>query len=403
MLVLLALGCAPPQPPFWSDSERAILRSLSISSLPPLPEDKSNRVADDWRAIELGRALFFDQRLSATGDQSCSSCHEPEKYFTDGRAQGRGVNDLTRNTPGLIGSAWQTWFYWDGRRDSLWAQALIPIEAPDEMAGSRMATVRLVTSDQIYSVQYEAIFGAPPAAVKRAGLPEHAGMFTNRAGRDAWQRLPASTRRDINTVYANIGKTIAAYERTLVPKANRFDEYVASLLADGEAPASALLTPAERNGAKLFIDVATTRCLQCHSGPLLTNGGFHNIGSGGDMDFGRLFGVQSVLLDEFNCNGPYSDATPQECSALRFLAREQHGDTAGAFKVPSLRNVGETGPYFHDGRFAQLEQVLQHYVEPPTDLSNELVALELSVTQVDELGAFLRTLSAPPPAVVIAP
>ncbi len=406
VLMVLATGCTPPEPAFWSDSERAVLRSLSIASLPPRPASQSNRVADDPRAVVLGQALFFDTRLSAAGDQSCASCHQPDKYFTDGRARGRGVKDLTRNTPGLIGAAWQTWFYWDGRRDSLWAQALIPIEAPDEMAGSRMATVRLVTSDPTYREQYSELFGAVPPVLNHGDLPAHAGAFTDAAGKDAWLRLPLATRQDINRVYANIGKTIAAFERTLVPQPNRFDHYVSTLLADGEAAAGALLAPAERNGAKLFIDATRTRCLQCHSGPLLTNGGFHNIGSGGasgeNLDFGRMFGVQSVLLDEFNCNGPYSDAAPDDCSALRFLSREQHGDTAGAFKVPSLRNVGETAPYFHDGRFATLEDVMQHYIAPPADGSSELVALALTATQVAELSAFLRTLSAPAPSAPLA-
>ena len=115
-------------------------------------------------------------------------------------------------------------------------------------------------------------------------------------------------------------------------------------------------------GAKLFIDQEKTQCLQCHNGPMLTNGGFHNIGSGvfsgPNMDYGRVFGLQSVLMDEFNCLGKYSDAAPSECTDLKYLSRDKHQGLQGAFKVPTLRFLDKTGPYFHDGRFDQLKDVM---------------------------------------------
>ncbi len=407
VVVVLAtlLSSCVKQEPFWSDTEISLLKSLSLASLSPPSTGASNRVADNRAAAEFGRSLFFDTRLSANNDLSCASCHQPDRQFTDGLPTGQGVNRLSRNTPTIIAGAWQDWFYWDGRRDSLWSQALIPIEAPDEMGGSRTGAVRLVAEDPHYRQRYTDLFGPLPAAVTSGDLPEHAGEFAHSNGKDAWFRMPQSTRSSINRVYANIGKSIAAFERTLVPKPTPFDRYVDVLISEGEQAASSVLGESAIRGAKLFIDPEASRCLQCHNGPLLTNGDFHNIGTanldgstlvpGQSLDFGRLFGVQAVLLDEFNCLGPHSDATPEQCSALRFLSREQHGDTAGAFKTPSLRNVALTGPYFYNGQADSIAAVMKHYISPPDTMDHELTPIELTESQMADMLAFLESLSSP--------
>ncbi len=397
--------CAKPEPSFWSESERAILTSISLSSLRPPPTPHSNRVANDDRAIALGKALFFDKRLSAENNFSCATCHQPRLQFTDGLTTGHGVNPLSRNTPSIIGGAWQSWFYWDGRRDSLWSQALIPIEAPDEMGGSRTTAVKLIGQNEDYLAKYTELFGPLSPALAPEKLPDHAGEFTHPEGQQAWFRLPQPTRNLVNAAYANIGKSIAASERTLKPKPSAFDRYVEVLNSEGEKAASSLLDPAAINGARLFINVEKTRCMQCHNGPLLTNGDFHNIGTGNlesqtsapgqVLDFGRLFGVQAVLLDQFNCMGPHSDADQKQCSALRFLSREQHGDSAGAYKTPSLRNVAQTAPYFHNGRLNALLDVMRHYNSPPSQEPNELVALNLTEQELADLIAFLESLNSP--------
>ena len=113
----------------WTDSEHRIIESLSLSKLPPKPDSPSNRYADSALAIALGEQLFFDTRFSKNQQFSCASCHQPDNYFTDGLAVAKGVQATGRNTPTVVGSAWQRWFYWDGRKDSLWSQALIPFEA----------------------------------------------------------------------------------------------------------------------------------------------------------------------------------------------------------------------------------------------------------------------------------
>jgi len=148
------------------------------------------------------------------------------------------------------------------------------------------------------------------------------------------------------------------------------------------------------------MDAGKTQCLQCHNGPTLSNGDFHNIGtgtfSGEHLDFGRVFGLQAVLIDEFNCLGPFSDARAKDCTELRFLNKRQHVPLEGSFKTPSLRNVAQTAPYFHDGSKATLEEVLAHYNMPPSKNQvgdHELKALGLTAKELEQLAAFLLTLS----------
>jgi cytochrome c peroxidase len=128
----------PVSPHPWSEAELDTLRSLWIESLPAPPMDPSNAVADDGRAALMGNRLFFDTRASANGEVSCATCHDPNLEFTDGRPKGRGIGESKRNTRSLVGSAYSPWLYWDGRRDSLWSQALSPLEDPSEHGSNRM-------------------------------------------------------------------------------------------------------------------------------------------------------------------------------------------------------------------------------------------------------------------------
>jgi cytochrome c peroxidase len=115
------------------------------------------------------------------------------------------------------------------------------------------------------------------------------------------------------------------------------------------------------------------------------------------LDFGRSLGIQGVLLDVFNCAGPYSDAKPDDCRELRFLSRDAHVPLEGAYKTPTLRDVARTAPYFHDGRFATLRDVLDYYNTPPTNETHELRALGLGETELGDLERFLRALSSEEP------
>ncbi|MGL4651653.1 MAG: cytochrome-c peroxidase, partial [Caldilineaceae bacterium] len=169
-LTALIVACAapviappPPEPTSvaaWSESERAAIASLALDSLPPLPPDPSNRFADDPAAATLGRTLFFDARLSASGTVSCASCHLPEKFFTDGRPLAQGEGAFARHTMSLLGAAWSPWLTWDGKADSLWSQALLPLENAQEHGLDRTAFAHLLARD--HAAAYEAIFGALP-------------------------------------------------------------------------------------------------------------------------------------------------------------------------------------------------------------------------------------------------
>ncbi|MCP4333426.1 MAG: hypothetical protein GY785_12285 [Gammaproteobacteria bacterium] len=130
--------------PAWSADEILVLRSLALESLPPLPLDPSNAVADNPQAAEFGERLFLDPRLSANGGISCSTCHQPFRQFTDGMPKAQAIGTSKRNTPSIVGTAYSPWLYWDGRRDSQWAQALSPLEDPNEHGSSRLtnSTIR---------------------------------------------------------------------------------------------------------------------------------------------------------------------------------------------------------------------------------------------------------------------
>ncbi len=382
----------------WTEAEIGLLTSLSLAAASPPPPSPGNRVADDPRAAELGHALFFDPALSANGKVSCATCHHPARGFTDGLALSKGVGQAGANAPTLIGVAHSTWLFWDGRRDSLWAQALAPLEAGVEMATTRVDAVRYVTTNEKTRARYEAIFGRPAPFDDVDRFPPGAGPFSDRAGRDAWARMHPADRPAVDRAFANLGKLFEAYQRKLAPGPARFDRYVAGLR--GEAGAGdASLSDEEIEGLRLFIDAGRTQCLRCHNGPLLTNQSFHHVGTAtaadGSPAYGRFLGIQAVLVDPFNCLGTYSDADPDDCGALRFLDRSQVSHAEGQFKTPTLRSLPLTGPYMHDGRFETLEAVIEHYRHPPARAiePHELIPpLEVTDAEAAALVAFLHTL-----------
>lgn len=390
----------------WSEDQLKLLRSMSIEALAPPPEDPSNRVAEDPAAAALGHLLFFDARLSSTGKVSCATCHEPERFFTDGRALSQGVLPTNRNAPTVVGAAYSPFLFWDGRRDSLWAQALAPFESTAEMNVTRLEVARRVAADPAESALYSEAFGRPVLTREFPALPERAGPYGDGPAREAWARLAPTDREFIDRTFANLGKAIAAYQRLLLPGPGRFDGYVRSLSADvdrGKPPVT--LLPSELLGLRLFMDPGRSQCLRCHNGPLFTNQGFHRIGTestlAGAPEFGRFLGLQAVLVDPFNCLGPFSDAEPSECRELRFLRLDHVDAEMGKFKTPTLRGLSKTGPYMHDGRFATLDAVVDHYVTPPPGGPNvanghELLPLTLTAEERRALVDFLMTLDSEP-------
>lgn len=377
----------------WNSQQIALMRSLWLGAAEDAPTDASNRFDGQPEAIRLGERLFQDPELSRDANISCATCHKSELAFTDALPQSKGSKKLSRNSPSLLGIARAKWFYWDGRRDSLWAQALTPIETPGEMDNNRAAAVAYILSIDDYCKAMDELNVDVSTA---EGLPRSAGPYGDENAKLVWSKLNSTEREQTNSLFADIGKIIASYVASLEPSYSRFDLLVENIL-DG-SDVDGLLTESEVRGLKLFLDSSKTHCMRCHNGPYLSSFGFHNIGSGvnpdsGARDFGRLFGLKSARVDEFNCIGNYSDLEREACRDLIYSA-EGHADD-GAFKVPGLRDVALTAPYFHDGRFETLMEVLEYYRSPPDQLvsGNELLPLHLSDEELQDIAAFLGSLS----------
>src|SRR4051812_7169223 len=294
----------------WTTAQLDELRSMSLAELESLPRDPTNRVADDPRAADLGRRLFSDTRLSANGRVACSTCHQADRGLQDGIALAKGVGTAARRTMPIAGTARAPFLFWDGRKDSVWAQALGPLESAVEHGGTRAQYAHVIAKH--YRGEYEDVFGALPSLVQ---VPRNAGPVADNAARGAWQRLPSTQRDEISRVYANIGKAIAAFERRIELAPSRFDRYVDTELAGRPHDSTDVLSSNEEAGLRLFIGKAN--CVNCHNGPLFTDQHFHNTGvpkSKLDLpvDSGRAVGVRQAVAGEFNCGSRSSDAKPDD-------------------------------------------------------------------------------------------
>lgn len=372
-----------------------VRRAVRASPLPPPPADSTNRVADDPDAVALGRRLFFDPAISGNGEVSCATCHQPALRFTDGLARSRGIGLADRHSPTLVDAAHHRWFNWDGRSDSMWGHSIRPIEHPAEMGGDRSALARLVLSDDEYRASYETVFG--PAELDPASLPAEARPDGTETAEAAWAGLPQGTRDRVDRVAANLGKALAAYQRTLAGGETRFDRWVAEVEAGGDGTET--LTDRERRGLALFFGRA--ECWECHAGPLFSDGEFHNIGipapDGLPRDQGRYAGAGLVRDDPFNAAGPHSDDPDGARGVVSRGVKSDPGQW-GAFRTPMLRGVGLTPPYMHDGSMPDLETVVRFYstLEGAVQLDHHqesvLAPLGLEESEIDAVVAFLRTL-----------
>mgnify|MGYP001222473696 CR=1 FL=1 len=387
----------------WSEADKAMLGAMHLSRLPTLPADPSNAFEGRPEAVALGRRLFADERLSKNGRVACARCHDPGRGFQDGLPVGQGVGTGARRTMPIAAAAHSPWLFWDGRKDSLWSQALGPLEDPAEHGANRARLAQLLLAN--YRTDYERVFGPFPSL---HGVPPDASPLGSLQERQAWAGMSDVQRDAVNRVFANLGKAIAAYERTLTHEPSRFDRYVEAVLA-GDRPGQQVLTVQEVNGLRSFIGKG--QCATCHNGPLFTDQHFHNTGvpqrDDARPDRGRSAAVAKVLTDEFNCLGKYSDAPGDGCQEIRFIAADDPA-MVGAFKTPGLRNVADRAPYMHAGQFASLEAVVAHYVRSPaatvghSELAHagaghgERRAIRLSDEEVGDLVAFLKTLSGTP-------
>ena len=286
----------------------------------------SSAARDDALA-ELGRTLFFDNRLSTDNSRSCASCHRPELGWSDGRvsAQGLSGKPLARATPSLYNVVYSTIFMWDGRAASLEEQALGPVYDPEEMGSNPQELVSRLQSDLDYRRAFADLF--PDQSINGD----------------------------------NIGRALAAFQRTLVVQDTRFDQWLAG---DSEA-----MTSSEVRGFGVFLDPDRGSCATCHAPPNFTDDGFHNIG-----------------LESFA--DPNPDLGRHNIRPVKLMR--------GAFKTPSLRNIALTAPYFHDGSAQTLEDVIEHYQQGGVareNLSPEMKDIELDTQEQTDLIAFLRAIS----------
>jgi cytochrome c peroxidase len=310
------------------------------------------------RKVELGRRLFFDKRLSADGQVSCASCHDPKLGFTDARPKAEGIGGRrgTRNTPTILNSMFNGGQFWDGRATTLDAQALMPLINPDEMGNA--------TLEQVV------------ARIQK--IPEYATGF-----KEVFARPPAID---------DLAKAIAAYERTLVSGNSPFDRYISG---DRAAMSDSAL-----RGLGLFRGKA--RCSICHnfnlSFPFLTDQNYRNTGIAANNP-------AFIALTKAALEVARAGAIAESLEALgkregaselgRFLVTGNALDI-GAFRTPSLRNVELTAPYFHDGSAATLMDVVGYYARGGNESPSrdwELQTVSLSESEQRDLVEFLKSLT----------
>ncbi len=242
--------------------------------------------------VALGQRLFNDPRLSRSNAVACISCHSPAHSFADNKRASIGHDGRLgqRNAPGLLGVGQLRPLFWDGRAATLEEQALGPLQHPDEMA-----------------------MDVPALAAKLAALDDYPAQFDAAFGPGAGVSLP------------RILTALADYQRTLLPPVTRFDTFL-----EGQR---AQLNDRELLGLHLFRTKA--RCMTCHSGALLTDQQFHNLGL---TYYGRK---------------KYEDLG-------RYLVTGKDEDV-GKFRTPGLRGVAQSGPWMHNGLFPQMVGLLNMY------------------------------------------
>jgi len=308
--------------------------------------------------VKLGHKLYFDKRLSADGTVSCATCHDVTRGFTDQLATSEGIEDQIgrRNAPTTLNVALLQTVFLDGRSPTLEHQAKLPIINPIEMGmtdGS--AAVNAIKDDP----EYQAAFG------KAYGRPVN---------------------------YDDIGRAIAAFERTLIFIDSPFRHF----LAGDERAISA----EAKQGWVLFNEKG--RCVTCHpintSNPLGTDNRFHNVGvSARHQDFSGLAKQALKALQQDSSEEKLDElALSTDMSELgRFMVTKNRSDI-GAFRTSLLLNVGITPPYMHDGSIATLWDVMDHYNkggEANLFLDGGIEPLALTEEEIDQIVEFLFTLT----------
>ncbi|MEE9278777.1 MAG: cytochrome c peroxidase [Myxococcota bacterium] len=315
--------------------------------LGPLPELE----APDPAAVEWGKMLFFDNRISGDADIRCSTCHDPAKGWADGLPLSDGYpgTKYFRNTKTVVNAVHADYFYWDGRLDG----QDLETQARDAITDSHFhaADGRIMLERQKQIPEYVALsqkaFGGEPS-------------------------------------FGRMLRALAAFERTLVSRNVPFDQY-----ARGDASA---LSPEAKRGLELFQGKAG--CIRCHNGPYFSDGQAHNVGAPDNpavfSEIERHITMRSVLKFLGTANYMNLRQDPGYCAV------SNDPEHMGRFLTPTLREVSRTAPYMHSGMLATLEEVIDFYDRGGGDRPGKsplLVPLGLSQAEKDALLAFLASLS----------
>ncbi len=416
----------------FSSQEWAVVGTLS--PLPGLPVDTTNKYRESAEAALLGQKLFFEPRLAGpiqvgtpaegqlgaigeTGKIACRNCHMPEsKWLFDIRsnnggpipnATALGSSWMTRNVSSIVNTVFYvhpvTGAHWrenDGYSDSEWFDAQSEPEGPPVQNGSRLQLAHVIFEH--YSQEYNRAFPEWPLDAGLANyhrFPATGSPYTDSAN---WNSLNWRDKEIVNRILANYGKAIEAYLRKLVSRNAPFDRYVA-----GERAA---IGDDAKKGLKLFIGKAS--CINCHNTPLFSDDDFHVIGLKIDTtlsphadpsEIGRAFNQAlicnpSVADGDFSVNGHFSD-DPATTRDGNFCTQAIPN---GLWRTKGLRQVAETAPYFRDGQAASLNDVIEFYDRGGDPAGTflggpkEIRPLHLSAQEKGWLLAFLKTLTGEP-------
>ncbi len=310
--------------------------------------------------IELGRQLYFDPRLSRDGTVSCASCHHPDKGYAFDTQFGVGVKGQEggRNSPVSYNRILSGPQFWDGRADSLEAQAVGPIANPIEMGFTHDECVERLETIEGYRIQFEKIFpdsGVTIDNVGKAIASFERVVVTGPSPADYYEPVLL-----VESQFPELVKDLEAFEEE---DPDSFDFYMEAVENSEKNP----MSEAAIRGRKLFFD-KRSNCSTCHTGANFSDEQYHNLGVGMDTekpDLGRF------------------DQTKED-------------KDRGAFKTPTIRNVALTAPYMHDGSQKTLEEVVEWYAKgghANDHLSDKVKKLDLTDQEKSDLVAYMKALT----------
>ena len=310
-----------------------------IGGLPPMPYPVYNPYSEEKQS--LGKILFFDPRLSSSGQIACASCHNPELGWTDNLTRSFGHDRQTgkRNSMTILNSGYATSLFWDGRATSLEDQAQFPISDPLEMNEKLTIAVDKIAKIKGYKPLFEAAFGDSKVSLQR------------------------------------IQYAIATFERSIKSPKSKFDHFVS-----GKSEA---YTDQQVKGLHLFRTKA--QCINCHNTPYFSDNQFHNDGQ-------TLFGTKNEDFGRYNVTKDVKDIGKFRTPTLREVANTKpwmhHGHFPSLLDVVELYNLGNPSPvqkrYLGTARDSLI---------PKSDPM--LRKLNLSKEEIGDLLAFIETLSTP--------